>query len=131
MTIRAIAVIASLTFLLVLASCSGGNPVVTEFDGKIANSQETTGEGVFLRGKLHIDLDTMTAEITPYRNNAALGDLFADLEITSFLIYPFCSDATCLYVKGLGIIAGTPPDISVTIGVAHPFKKYTGDPPTG
>jgi hypothetical protein len=131
MSIRALAVVASLALLFLLVGCSGGNPVATDFDGTVANSQGTIGDGVFMRAKLHIDLDTMTADIIPSRNNAAVGDLFADLEITSFLIYPFCPDATCLYVKGLGIIAGTPPDISVTIGVAHPFAKYAGDPPTG
>lgn len=131
MSIRALAVVASLTLLLTLASCSGGTPVATDFEGSVADLQNVSGEGVFMRAKLQIDLDTMTADITPYRNSAAVGDLFADLEITSFLIYPFCSDATCLYVKGLGIVAGTPPDISVTIGVRHPFAKYAGDPPTG
>ncbi len=131
MSIRALAVVASLALLFLLAGCSGGNPVATDFDGTVANSQGTIGDGVFMHAKLHIDLDTMTADIIPSRNNAAVGDLFADLEITSFLIYPFCPDATCLYVKGLGIIAGTPPDISVTIGVAHPFATYGGDPPTG
>jgi len=130
MSIRALAVVASLTLLFLLAGCSGGTPVATDFDGNVAISQSVSGEGVFMRAKLVIDPTTMTAEIAP-RNNAAVGDLFADLEITSFLIYPFCPDATCLYVKGLGIIAGTPPDISVTIGVAHPFAKYAGDPPTG
>lgn len=129
MSIRALAVVASLTLLFLLAGCSGGTPVATDFDGNVANAQSTFGEGVFMRAKLVVDPGTMTAEILP-RNNAAVGDLYADLEITSFLIYPFCPDATCLYVKGLGIISGTPPDISVTIGVAHPFAKYAGDPPT-
>jgi hypothetical protein len=131
MSIRTLAVIASLALLFALAGCSGGSPVANDFDSKVASTEGTFGDGVFMRAKLHIDLDTMTAEITPYRNTSAVGDLFADLEITSFLIYPFCSDATCLYVKGLGIIAGTPPDISVTVGVRHPFAQYTGDPPTG
>lgn len=132
MSIRTLAVLASLTLIIVLAGCGSSNPVVTDdYDVKIANSQGTIGDGVFMRAKLHIDLDTMTAEITPTRNNAAVGDLFADLEITSFLIYPFCPDATCLYVKGLGIIAGTPPDISVTVGISHPFPEFAGDPPTG
>lgn len=129
MSIRALAVIASLAVLFALAGCSGGTPVATDFNGKVANTEGTIGEGVFMRAQLHIDLDSMTAQITPYRNSAAVGDLFADLEITSFLIYPFCPDATCLYVKGLGIVAGTPPDISVTVGVRHPFAKYAGDPP--
>lgn len=131
MSIRTLAVFVSLTLLFVLAGCSGGNPVSSDYDGTVANAQGALGDGVFMRAKLHIDLDNMTAEITPYRNNAAVGDLFADLEITSFLIYPFCPDAQCLYVKGLGIVDGTPPDISITIGVAHPFAAWAGDPPTG
>ena len=129
MSIRALAVAASLVLVFMFVGCSGGNPVATDFSSKVATSG---GEGVFMRAKLHLDTDSMTAFITPVRNNAAVGDYFADLEITSFLVFPFCPDATCLYVKGLGVEAGTPPDITMTIGVKHPFGVFNSAlPPSG
>ena len=131
MFIRALAVAASLVLVFMFVGCSGNNPVDTDFASK-ASISSVGGDGVFMRAKLHLDADMMTATITPIRNNAAVGDYFADLEITSFLVYPFCSDATCLYVKGLGVEAGTPPDISMTIGVRHPFGVFNSAlPPSG
>jgi len=129
MSIRALAVAATLVLVFMFVGCSGGNPVVTDFTSNVAS---TSGEGVFMRAKVILDSDSMTARILPVRNNAAVGDYFADLEITSFLVFPFCPDATCLYVKGLGVEAGTPPDITMTIGIKHPFGVFNSSlPPSG
>jgi len=133
MSIRALTAAAIIAVLLAFAGCSGSNPMSTDF-GSVA-SQSTGyvgGEGVLGRAKLHLDTDTMTATILPARSNSATGDFLADFEITAFMAYPYCTDATCLYVKGLGVEAGTPPDIKLTIGVRHPFGVFNAaNPPSG
>jgi hypothetical protein len=131
MSIRALAVLFSLALVFAFAGCSGGTPVTTDLDGQVAQTLGTIGSGVLMSAKIHLDTNTMTAEVVPTRLNSAIGNLVGDLEVASFFVYPFCPDATCLYVKGLGIIAGTPPKITVTVGVAHPFKPHDpSKPPT-
>lgn len=131
MSFRALAVLFSLALVFAFAGCSGGTPVTTDLDGQVAQTLGTIGSGVLMSAKIHLDTDTMTAEVVPTRQSSGIGNLVGDLEVASFFVYPFCPDATCLYVKGLGIIAGTPPKITVTIGVSHPFQPHNASlPPT-
>jgi len=133
MSIRALTAVAIIAVLFAFAGCSGSNPMATDFDSQVAQSTGFIGgDSVFAKAKLHLDTDTMTATILPARSNSATGDFLADFEITAFMAYPYCTDATCLYVKGLGVEAGTPPDIKLTIGVRHPFGLFnTANPPSG
>jgi len=133
MSIRAITAAAIIAVLFAFAGCSSSNPVISDSESQVAaTTGYVGGDGVLARAKLHLDTDAMTATILPSRLSSATGDFLADFEITSFMAYPYCTDATCLYVKGLGIEAGTPPDIKLTIGVRHPFAVFnTANPPSG
>ena len=131
MSIRALAVLFSLALVFAFAGCSGSSPVTTDLDGQVAQTLGTIGSGVLMSAKIHLDTDTMTAEVVPTRLGSGIGNLVGDLEVASFFVYPFCPDATCLYVKGLGIISGPPPKITVTVGVSHPFQPHNPAlPPT-
>ena len=126
MSIRIPAVVSIIVILAALAGCSAGNPLSTDFNGQTVNPVMgcIVGDSIFMRAKVSLDTDTMTASLTPYRGIEAVGDLVGDLEITSFLTFPFCKDDTCLHIKGVSIIAGTPPQIGLTVEVAHPFDLF-------
>ena len=130
-----------ITVVMLMLGCSGGGilnlelaptPHASSFVGQFS-------EGIIGLYLVNLDTSSMSITATPIKSRVGseVGDIFFDLEITDFMVYPYCPDETCLKVGGVGVISDAAngditPDITFDISLKHPFAKYnSGSPVSG
>ncbi|MEO7993658.1 MAG: hypothetical protein ABI743_04600, partial [bacterium] len=74
-------------------------PDLSKIPESVMDADLTPGQGVFGANYLTIDLNRMSADLTPVRYATAIGDAF-DVDIYEYLRKSPCGD--CLQVQGLG-----------------------------
>lgn len=121
-------------FLLVSCS-SGSNPVAPQDNSDqwtvvnlpVADSDtmltENPYRGVFGAWKIHLDVETMTAEVLPSRNAKTIGDIF-DADLSQFLTVSPC--ANCLGITALRL--GKDGHVHMDVSIKHPFPNLTARP---
>ena len=80
------------------------------------NGAPTAGMGTLGLFGLHIDLNNLSAELTPLRNNN-LTDVLETVDITNFLTLAPCFD--CVKIRSVSIDADG--NLVLSIGIKHPF----------
>jgi hypothetical protein len=117
---RAVILLMILTFAFAGCSSSLGAPVVpqSESTGLDNSSNEQEMLGLY---ELYLDLSTVTGELVPLRETAAV-DVLEIVDITNFLQMAPCTD--CAIIKSL--VLDSDGNIVVSIGIKHPFR--VGDP---
>jgi len=115
---------------IISASCSrNAAPVLPSETGIPVNSEisETSNNiyypNVFGAWEVKVNTKTLTAEIIPARNSAAIGDTF-DSDLSQFLMVSPCSN--CLQIGAVRI--GEDEDILLDIYMRHPFKNIATRP---
>ena len=137
---------AKLNILIFLAipvfilGCSNGGAIRVDLmpDGKITTYIGAFEEGLLGLFLVTLDTDSLEIKSEPVHSRTvnAVGDIFFDLEITDFMIFPYCPDETCLMVGGVGVVddsssGDSTPDITFDISLKHPFQQYNSSlPPT-
>ena len=133
MLIEKILIIVSTLLLLIIIGCSsGGNsPIINESTGNptIVSALMPVGvsdwnrDGSALAGmgalgmfNLHVEPDSVTAELTSLRNGA-LTDVLEVVDITNFLTLAPCFD--CAKIKSVSLDADN--HLVISIGIKHPF----------
>lgn len=99
--------------LAVIVGCSSANPSAPDFS--IAQSDIVSSHGVFGAYELHINPDTMTAELSGKRYNA-LGESYIVSGLSFFTKAP-CFD--CLKIDSLTLTGG---NLVLTFEIIHPFE---------
>lgn len=138
----------ALTVMLILSallflSCSGNSNPVLPPEGTYTSqdivpiSESPTidsinpNRGVFGAWKIHIDPETMTAEIIPSRNAHAIGDIF-DSDLSQFLTVNPCSN--CLMISRVWLdiyipeYLGVFDSVNVEFQMKHPFGNIIARP---
>jgi hypothetical protein len=123
-------------FALILGSCSKGSSPVTPEGASdhwqvrnipVAESNNPSGEnpyrGVLGAWKVHIDVETMTAELVPARNAKAIGNIF-DADLSQFLTVSPCSN--CMAITGLDVLWDD--NLKLDFQMKHPFPDIAKRP---
>jgi hypothetical protein len=124
---------------LFFMGCSSPTPVSSDLMPQSRLETGTFGEKLLGLYEVTLDTDNMTINLAPVHSRAAsaVGDIFFDLEITDFMVFPYCPDETCLMVGGLGVVDDSAngditSDIAFDIYVKHPFGRFnSSQPPSG
>jgi hypothetical protein len=124
MRLQSFKIIPLIIFLIAVIGCSGQNPLT---DDQILNSPgdylisdnslSPSYTGILGEYSLTLDIQSMSAEITPARNSL-IGESYIVSGKSFFTTFP-CSD--CLRVKGLGL--DDDENVVVAFTIRHPFPK--------
>ncbi len=118
------------TACLIFSGCSGSNistaPGVTAFDSTDlaldgvsdfdANGKPLAGCGSLGLFEIHVNVETLEGEITPFRTTAS-ADVLEIVDITNFLQVAPCTEC----VKLRSIALDSDENLVLSIGIKHPF----------